>query len=69
MDDLTIMAFLIWIFMIIAAYVFKKWEIQIIDAVLGFYLAIDSLATSFPIGLFLFGINLWILFEGLREAN
>lgn len=69
MDDLTIMAFFIWTFLLIAAYLFQKWEIQVIDALLGFYLALDSLGTSFPVGLFLFGFNLWTLFEGLRQAK
>lgn len=69
MDDLIIMAFFIWVFLVLASYVFKKWEIQAIDSILGFYLALDALSTNFPIGLFLFGINLWILFEALREAR
>lgn len=69
MDDLIIMAFFIWVFLVLASYVFKKWEIQAIDSILGFYLALDTLSTNFPIGLFLFGINLWILFEALREAR
>lgn len=69
MDDLIIVAFFIWVSLILAGYIFKKWEIQIIDALLGFYLALHSIETSFPIGVFLFGINLWILFEALREAK
>lgn len=69
MDDLIIMAFFIWVSLMLAGFIFKKWEIQIINAILGFYLALYALDLSFPIGLFLFGINLWILFEALREAK
>ena len=69
MDDILIVAIFLFMMLLIIALAFQKWEIQVIDALLGIWLALEFMALSFPIGLFVFGFSLWILFEGIREAS
>lgn len=69
MEDLIIMAFFVWICLVILGYSQKNWELQALNSLLGFYLAVYSLDLSFIFGLFMFGSNLWILFEALQQAK
>lgn len=64
----TELTYLIWLVFIILGYIIKKWELLALGSVLGFYLAVSSINSSFSLGLFLFGVNVWILFDALREA-
>lgn len=69
MDDIIIMAFFVWICLVILGFAQKQWELQALNSLLGFYLAVYSLDISFIFGLFMFGSNLWILFEALNQAK
>lgn len=69
MDDILIVATFLFIVLLIISLAFQKWEIQAIDSILGIWLALEFMALNFPVGLFMFGLSLWILFEALREAN
>lgn len=68
MDDLIILSFIVWLTVALAGYIFNKWELHALDSLLGFYLALDTLASDFIIGLFLFGVNTWLIFEAINQA-
>jgi len=69
MDDILIVAAFLFISLLIISIAFQKWEIQAIDSILGFWLTLEFMGLNFPLGLFMFGLSLWILFEALSEAN
>lgn len=69
MDDILIVAIFLFISLLIIALSYGKWEIQVFDAILGIVLSLEFMDLNFPVGLFVFGLSLWILFEGLKEAS
>lgn len=64
-DQLLIFGALIWIAVLMVSYFTAKPELQALDSILGFWLALELMDLSLPLGLFMFAGDVWILYEAL----
>lgn len=67
LTDLMIFMALLWLAVLAVAYFTDKKELQALDSLLGFYLFLELVDLSLPLGLFMLAGNLWILYEALKS--
>lgn len=60
---------LIWIGILLLAYFKEKHELQALDSILGFWLALELMDLALPLGLFMFAGNIWILYEAVAAMK
>lgn len=64
-DQVVIFGALIWIAVLMVSYFTNKPELQALDSILGFWLALELIDLALPLGLFMFAGDVWILYEAV----